>query len=335
MGRRQTDSEIGRRALFILFLMASISCYMVYLCFSFALKPNSLFSSSSSFDLNEKEKKEKENEEECCKGVEHLELWGDAVKWGSEFKTNSSKDCCFACKELCKGDTGPCLCDSWVYCGDHNACGSRFRECWLKKQKDTLAPDRHDSGDQVMWTSGLVFGKGEGIVGLETEHGILHMKLLPDCAPQSVAIVLELLALRHCAGCHIYRAESRGNYWDFEGNHIEQAPFGPPFALLQGTLGAQGTVLKEIPREFSPAIRRGSVAWVGSGPEFFISLANHDEWKSTYTTFGFILPEDMHIAEKIAMLPTKQDVWNNINVSVLDNPVPLRVERIKRQLRKA
>ena len=71
------------------------------------------------------------------------------------------------------------------------------------------------------------------------------------------------------------------------------------------------------------------MAWVGSGPEFFISLANHEEWKPAYTVFGSVLPEDMEIAEKIAQLPTKPDVWNNINVSVLEKPVPISFQRIK------
>lgn len=34
-------------------------------------------------------------------------------------------------------------------------------QCWLKKQKDTLAPERQNVGQAVIWTSGLIFGKGE------------------------------------------------------------------------------------------------------------------------------------------------------------------------------
>lgn len=34
-------------------------------------------------------------------------------------------------------------------------------QCWLKKQKDVLAPDQHEAGKKVMWTSGIVFGRGE------------------------------------------------------------------------------------------------------------------------------------------------------------------------------
>lgn len=110
---------------------------------------------------------------------------------------------------------------------------------------------------------------------------------------------------------------------------ISQAPFGPPFALVQGTLEAQGATFKKFPTEVCPTLRRGSVAWIGSGPEFFISLANHEEWKKEYTVFASVLPEDMNIAEKIAQLPTTSDVWNNINVSVLEKPVPLMLRRMK------
>nr|KJB40965.1 hypothetical protein B456_007G085200 [Gossypium raimondii] len=363
MGRRQTDSDLHRFTLWVLFLIAAISCCMAYYSFSVSLKGNSdtiFVGSSESWRGNEEEREG----DGCCGGVEHLELWGDAMKWGSDFKLNSSEECCRACKEMCEGDDGPCLCDSWVFCGNKQDCGSRFGEvsqhlflssltviysilrfvainkivgldfgevsqhlllssltpiysilrfvainkivgldfgeCWLKKQKDALDPDWRDSGDKVIWTSGLVFGKGE------------------------------LLSLQHCAGCQFYRAESRGNSWDLQGNHIEHAPYGPPYALIQGTVDAYGTVFKDIPQEACPTIRRGSIAWVGSGPDFFISLANHHEWKKAYTVFGQVLPEDMEIVEKISQLPTIPDVWSNVKVAVLERPVPLRFIRMRK-----
>jgi cyclophilin family peptidyl-prolyl cis-trans isomerase len=83
-----------------------------------------------------------------------------------------------------------------------------------------------------------------------------------------------------------------------------------------------------MPKEACPNIKWGSVAWVGQGPEFFISLADHHEWKRSYTVFGFVLPEDMEIAEKISSLPSKLDVWANVTVSVLEEPVSLRVVRV-------
>lgn len=64
----------------------------------------------------------------CCRGMENLELWGAAVKWGSQFKFNSSEECCRACKAMCTGNDGPCLCDTWVFCGNQGACGSQYGE---------------------------------------------------------------------------------------------------------------------------------------------------------------------------------------------------------------
>ncbi|XP_022866985.1 uncharacterized protein LOC111386752 isoform X2 [Olea europaea var. sylvestris] len=326
MGRKPNVSEPTRWASLILLLIGLVSCSMIYMFVILVLRPSVPENDSNveSLALAESD----ENGEKwvngvksggatgglCCKGIDNLELWGAAVKWGTDFKFNSSGECCKACKAMCTGNDGPCLCDTWVFCGNKQACGNKFGECWLKKQKDILVPEKQDVGNKVMWTSGVVFGRGE---------------LFPDCSPLSVKYILELLAVRHCAGCHFYRAESRGQSWDAKGKHIEDASFGPPFALVQGTLDAQGMTFNKIPSEYCPTIRRGSVAWVGSGPEFFISLANHEEWKNSYTVFGSVLPEDLMIAEKIAQLPKKSDVWNNINVSVLENPVPLRIQRMK------
>ncbi|KAL8538662.1 hypothetical protein ACS0TY_000613 [Phlomoides rotata] len=248
----------------------------------------------------------------CCKGTQHLKLWlwGKAVDWWTDFKFNSSQECCKACK-------------------DHMYMGVLWEEIW------------QDTGNKIMWTSGLIFGRGEerksfiefviflkGIVGLETEYGTLRIKLFPECSPQSVAYILDLLSLRHCSGLHFYRAEGRGQSWDTKGNHINDASFGPPFALIQGTLEPHGQTFTKIESEYCPTMRRGSVAWVGSGPSFFVSLADHEVWGNSYTVFGSVLPEDMEIAEKIGELPTKSDVWSNINVSVLESTVPLKIKRI-------
>ena len=54
-------------------------------------------------------------------------------------------------------------------------------QCWLKKQKDVMAPAVIARGEDVMWTSGLVFGKGEGILGLETNLGTLHIQVSVLC----------------------------------------------------------------------------------------------------------------------------------------------------------
>lgn len=71
------------------------------------------------------------------------------------------------------------------------------------------------------------------------------------------------------------------------------------------------------------------MAWVGSGPDFFISLANHHEWKKSYTVFGFVLPEDMEVAEKIARLPAKPEFWSDVRVAILRKTIPIRFQRVK------
>lgn len=125
MGRRQTDSELGRCALLALLFLGATSCCVVYTLLSAGLRrtpTSSVLDSIESGDVLGRE------EAQCCRGIEHLELWGDAVKWGADFKVNSSEECCRACKAMCSGVDGPCLCDSWVFCGNREACGAKFGE---------------------------------------------------------------------------------------------------------------------------------------------------------------------------------------------------------------
>ncbi|MCD7470737.1 hypothetical protein HAX54_010838 [Datura stramonium] len=220
--------------------------------------------------------------------------------------------------DMCTGNHGPCLCDTWVFCGNKEACGDKFGECWLKKQKDTLAPDSLNEGTKIMWTSGIIFGKGETMLRsnckIEKEEGnpvsfcqnVPHSLLLTfwSCAVFATVLVANFSCgnSRTSLGCtrrshkdvtfisllHYYITTSNSEQLRFD----DMASFGPPYALLQGSLGAQN-MTEAVPSEFCPEIRRGSVAWVGSGPEFFISLANHQEWKKSYTVFGYVLPEDM------------------------------------------
>jgi hypothetical protein len=123
----------------------------------------------------------------------------------------------------------------------------------------------------------------------------------------------------HLAWCHCFQM--------FDIFPCNQAAFGPPYALLQGTLEVDGVPFKEIAREACPAVKRGSVAWIASGPEFLISLADHSDWKDAYTVFGYVLPEDLAIAEEMAQLPTSTDVWSNVTVKVLKDPVFFKVKR--------
>lgn len=125
MGRIPNDPEASRFASLVLLSLGLISCAVVYTFLSFIIK-----SSDATFnvDLDSTTSMKESEIGECCQGIENLELWGAAVKWGSEFKFNTSKECCEACKAMCTGNDGPCLCDTWVFCGNKDACGSRFGE---------------------------------------------------------------------------------------------------------------------------------------------------------------------------------------------------------------
>lgn len=317
--KHTSDQEAGWRPFLILSAITFSTCLAVY----FALSPFFLPSSSafSHLDLLET------HISQCCRGTPHQELWGRVAREGIGHSFNSSLHCCNACKAMCSDD-GPCLCNSWVFCSDEKKCGSKFGECWLKMQEDPLKPDVQDSSPTSMWTSGLIYGKDVGIIALETEHGSVRIKLLPECAPKSVAYVLELLKSRRCTGSHYYRAESRGSLWDESGNRASQSVTGPPYALVQGSLEAQCSRFIEIEKEACPNIRRGTVGWIGSGPDFFISLANHDEWYPKYTVFAHVLPADLPLVEKLVNLPTISQVWEGVSVSSLNQSVNIRLKRV-------
>ena len=131
MGRKPNDPERTHYTSLILLLVGLISCALVYTVLSVVLTQSSTSSASEleSFALIEEGGGALEGESGgCCRGIENLELWGNAVKWGSDFKFNSSELCCKACKAMCTGNDGPCLCDSWVFCGNREACGPKFGE---------------------------------------------------------------------------------------------------------------------------------------------------------------------------------------------------------------
>ena len=132
MGRKQIDSESIRYASLILLLMSITLCTLVCAFFSMVLRPeaNSLISKLDASTLvgEDGSSGTKVWSGRCCRGIENLELWGPIVKWGSDFKFNSSKECCMACKEMCNGKDGLFLCDTWVFCGNKEACGPKFDE---------------------------------------------------------------------------------------------------------------------------------------------------------------------------------------------------------------
>lgn len=124
----------------ILLLMGLVSFSVVYVFMSTVLRPSSSLSpinskigslgyaDGSSEGNGGNSELEANGGGGCCKGIQNFELWGAAVKWGTDFKFNSSEQCCKACKAMCTGKDGPCLCDTWVFCGNKEVCGEKFGE---------------------------------------------------------------------------------------------------------------------------------------------------------------------------------------------------------------
>lgn len=71
----------------------------------------------------------------CCRGLEHTELWSEAVKWGSDFLLNSTQACCDACRNHPR-------CNSWVYCADQAKCGDFYRQVIYTSQHSCLLSSR-------------------------------------------------------------------------------------------------------------------------------------------------------------------------------------------------
>eukprot|EP00966_Prymnesium_polylepis_P267507 6179884-Prymnesium_polylepis.1 len=63
-----------------------------------------------------------------CHALPRTELHGSVVRWGSNHKEETPAACCAACAAEAR-------CTVWVYCGSASLCGSKWKECWLKRKE--------------------------------------------------------------------------------------------------------------------------------------------------------------------------------------------------------
>lgn len=104
----------------LIFVVVACTGVVAYLCISPLLQDSSA-SSSQALGAYAAQSSVRENGTGCCRGLEHTELWSDAVNWGSDFLVDSTQECCDACKANMK-------CNSWVYCGSQARCGGNYRQ---------------------------------------------------------------------------------------------------------------------------------------------------------------------------------------------------------------
>ena len=97
--------------------------------------------------------------EPSCHALQHTELHGDVVKWGSEHLLESAALCCAACAAhaaaaAAKPDGQQRGCNAWVYCSNGPLCGKSHRQCWLKHAKSLWSNEALLVGTSDRWTSG-------------------------------------------------------------------------------------------------------------------------------------------------------------------------------------
>ena len=168
------------------------------------------------------------------------------MRWGQ--KEPSAAKCCEECLKNSR-------CTVWVYC-DFAACGEKRGECWLKEMADPYTDIDLVRGRSDLWTAGTrdppppqgsnvtraAVAASEAHLALVTEFGRIRLRLRPK-SPKAVAWVEGLLDQHgDCTGCTFYRAEPVPKHWGslewpdtYSGGR-----WGPPYALLQGGLSAQG-----------------------------------------------------------------------------------------------
>ena len=106
---------------------------------------------------------------------------------------------------------------------------------------------------------------------------------------------------------------------------VWEQPYGPPYALVQGTLRNNGKqpsgkmLLTDMRREGAPVVQRGNVCLIGGGPDFFVALAAHPEWGTAHTVWGHV--DDMQVVDAVASLPVTHTQWGATEVTPLVQPV--------------
>eukprot|EP00898_Chlorokybus_atmophyticus_P003483 jgi/Chlat1/4135/Chrsp269S03965 len=116
-----------------------------------------------------------------------------------------------------------------------------------------------------------------------------------------------------------------------EAQRRVQKPYGPPYALVQGGFSVPdmwpaGKSGPDLPNEPGPVVKRGHACMIGSGPDFFIAVADHPEWGNAFNVFGVVKEEDMRVVDEITRMPTVEQVWGETHVTALKDPLPFTLK---------
>ncbi|EOD21564.1 hypothetical protein EMIHUDRAFT_117084 [Emiliania huxleyi CCMP1516] len=215
----------------------------------------------------------------------------------------------------------PASCDDWAASGecDRNAafmwesCESACTKHGFKDPRaaiDEMALAGPPAGGQVLE---LRLASGANLAPIRID-------LRPDLSPITVAAVIAAVGKRGDEGtaATFYRNEA-----------VPTAPPGQcgeilcgPYSLIQGRLpGLRGT-----PTEGQAAVRKGYVARIQDGDDFFIALDAHAEWGHSFTIWGELRDAaGFETLEAIARLPYHETTGAGGTVMrLLDTELPTR-----------
>jgi cyclophilin family peptidyl-prolyl cis-trans isomerase len=152
---------------------------------------------------------------------------------------------------------------------------------------------------------------------ISTIAGNIEVKLDEEWSPIIVNLMRNIGRNKLCSKCRFYRAEEIPQDGAIDKNGFP----GPPYAILQGTFDIQ------FPKEMtkggkSIAVKRGMVAIIENGPNFYIATKEHPEWGDSGVIFGFLDEYSMSIVESIISLPKHSENWGGVSVTVLNEAVP-------------
>ena len=177
----------------------------------------------------------------------------------------------------------PRQCDSWAKSGEcERNPGFMWAECADACKALGLKEPWADADEQA--SNGLPPSTRAQTLELRFPHdsGFAPLRILlrPDLAPKTVAALVQHIgeAGGTPAAATFYRneavpAESPGQCGDI---------LCGPYSLIQGRLDA----LLDTPSETTPLVRKGFVARIQNGHDFFIALDDHSEWGHSFTVWG-------------------------------------------------
>eukprot|EP00208_Stichococcus_sp_RCC1054_P003720 CAMPEP_0206137598 /NCGR_PEP_ID=MMETSP1473-20131121/2695_1 /ASSEMBLY_ACC=CAM_ASM_001109 /TAXON_ID=1461547 /ORGANISM="Stichococcus sp, Strain RCC1054" /LENGTH=192 /DNA_ID=CAMNT_0053530765 /DNA_START=244 /DNA_END=822 /DNA_ORIENTATION=- len=152
---------------------------------------------------------------------------------------------------------------------------------------------------------------------LTTATGTIKLRLFHDQAP-SICAVVRALAQSGGTNLNFYRHEHVPQNWGQTTGF-----FGPPYALLQGTLGE--SVETMMGDENKVPIRQGDVALIPDTRDFFIATAEHPEWGNAHAVWAEVTGDGLSTVKALPFEPSFTRFDGTYTTTWLNNSIPFQI----------